>query len=198
MLATQYAIPLPADYDMTVIRRRVAERGHLLDDRPGLRLKAYLVQDTARGATRNQYAPFYLWADTGAAASFLWGGGGFAGIVRDFGRPTVTTWLGVELRRGPAHGASAAWATLDRRPLPAGEDPSAEAERLRRVLDDGAGDDGVHSIAAAIDPTRWESVIFTLRATEASVAPGGTVFEVLHLSEPQADTLGAPASSGLR
>jgi hypothetical protein len=184
MFAMQYAIPLPADYDMSVIRRRVAERGHLLDDHPGLGLKAYLVQDTSRGARQNQYAPFYLWADTGATASFLWGGGGFAGIVRDFGRPTVSTWLGVDFRRGPAYGRSAASATLERRPLAPGEDPSAEAERMRQVVDDGAECDDVHSIAAVIDPARWEAVIFTLRTADPSAPGDATVFEVLHLSEP--------------
>lgn len=186
MLATQYAIPLPADYDMTVIRRRVAERGHLLDDYPGLALKAYLVQDVALGAPQNQYAPFYLWTDTGAAASFLWGGGGFAGIVRDFGRPTVSTWLGLDFRRGRAHGEPAASATLQRRPLTPGEDPAGEAERLRRLLDDGAEGDDVLSIAAAIDPARWEAVVFTLRTADVSAPGEGTAFEVLHVSEPVA------------
>lgn len=198
MLATQYTIPLPADYDMTVIRRRVAERGHLLDDYPGLGLKAYLVRDRAGGATHNQYAPFYLWTDTGAAASFLWGGGGFAGIVRDFGRPAVSTWVGVDFRRGPAYGSAAASATLERRPLPPGEDPSVEAERLRRVLDDGAERDDVLSIAAAIDPARWEAVMFTLRAADASTPGDGTVFEVLHVSEPAALALAATACGGPR
>src|ERR1700712_1556022 len=100
MLATQYEIPLPTDYDMGIIRRRVADRGHLLDEYPGLTLKAYLVQDVGSGAQQNSYAPFYLWADTGATASFFWGGGGFSGIVRDFGRPRVSTWVGADFRHG--------------------------------------------------------------------------------------------------
>ncbi|WP_158677737.1 DUF4865 family protein, partial [Streptomyces sp. SPB074] len=35
MHAKQYEITLPADYDMAVIRRRVAVGGHVLDDRAG-------------------------------------------------------------------------------------------------------------------------------------------------------------------
>ena len=31
MYAMQYEIPLPADYDMAIIRRRVASKGHLTD-----------------------------------------------------------------------------------------------------------------------------------------------------------------------
>lgn len=45
MHAMQYEITLPADYDMDVIRHRVATRGHLLDDFPGLGIKAYLMRE---------------------------------------------------------------------------------------------------------------------------------------------------------
>jgi hypothetical protein len=184
VLATQYSIPLPADYDMGVIRRRVAERGHLLDDLPGLGLKAYLVQDRSKGGLRNAYAPFYLWTDTGAAASFLWGGGGFAGIVRDFGRPAVSTWLGVGFAAGPAALRAPVRATLRRRSLAPDEDPAAEAERLRETIDAQARHAGVHSVAAAIDPAGWDAVVFTLHAEAAHPIDGATDFEVLHLSTP--------------
>jgi hypothetical protein len=32
----QYSIPLPADYDIAIIKERVATRGHALDAYPGL------------------------------------------------------------------------------------------------------------------------------------------------------------------
>ena len=54
MIAAQYEILLPADYDMEVIRRRVRERGTALDDRAGLGLKAYLVQDIAAGGQEDK------------------------------------------------------------------------------------------------------------------------------------------------
>lgn len=70
MIAAQYEITLPTDYDMGIIRRRVAERGSALDDRAGLGLKAYLVRDVADGAPVNAYAPFYRWNDPAALAAF--------------------------------------------------------------------------------------------------------------------------------
>jgi hypothetical protein len=92
MIAMQYEITLPADYDMQIIRDRVGTTGHLLDSYPGLGVKAFLIrQRGVDGATSNQYAPFYLWADAAGAASFLWSGVGFAAILRDFGRPIVQT-----------------------------------------------------------------------------------------------------------
>ena len=45
MHAMQYEIPLPADYDMGIIRHRVATRGSALDDWAGLGVKAYLIRE---------------------------------------------------------------------------------------------------------------------------------------------------------
>src|SRR5699024_8559939 len=64
MIAMQYSIGLPADYDMAIIRRRIADKGHLMDDCPGLAFKAYLYaarDDAGLHAPDNLYAPFYLW-----------------------------------------------------------------------------------------------------------------------------------------
>ncbi|MFD4475235.1 DUF4865 family protein [Streptomyces sp. NPDC058471] len=100
MHAMQYEITLPADYDMGIIRNRVADKGHLLDKYPGLGAKAYLIRE--RGADDspvNQYAPFYLWNTPEGMNSFLWGPG-FQGIVDDFGRPEVQHWGGVAFAEG--------------------------------------------------------------------------------------------------
>jgi hypothetical protein len=102
MSALRYQITLPADYDMDIIRRRIATRGSALDAFDGLGLKAYLVRDRANGSSINQYAPFYLWADTAGMREFLWGGAGFGGIVADFGRPAVRHYTGAAFRPGRA------------------------------------------------------------------------------------------------
>jgi len=60
----------------------------------GSALKAYLIREVADGATANAYAPFYLWTDPDALGAFHWEGQGFSGIVSDFGRPPVQTWIG--------------------------------------------------------------------------------------------------------
>ena len=105
MYAMQYALTLPADYDMGIIRDRVRRNGHALDDRAGLALKAYLIrQRGVDGSQVNQYAPFYLWNSAAAMTHFLIGGGGFQNIVRDFGRPPVSQWTGIATVRGRAAG----------------------------------------------------------------------------------------------
>jgi hypothetical protein len=171
----QYEITLPADYDMGIIRTRVERNGHLLDDRKGLALKAYLVREHSDHDPVNQYAPFYLWRDTGAMAHFLVGGGGFQNIVRDFGRPPVRHWTGLATVAGGARDTTPA--TASRFTAPFTED-AADLASLR-------DNENVHTAAVAVDPATWELVRFVLWRHEPEEA--GTRYEVRHLSTPELD-----------
>lgn len=109
MHAMQYEITLPADYDMEVVRRRVASRGHALDAWEGLGLKAYLIRERGvHGSPVNQYAPFYLWNSVEGMNSFFWGGG-FQGIVDDFGRPSAHQWTGLAYEAGGGAAPPRGW-----------------------------------------------------------------------------------------
>lgn len=199
MYAKQYEITLPADYNMEIIRRRVAGSGSALDDRAGLGLKAYLIQERGvAGASVNQYAPFYLWTDIGAMGRFLVGGAGFQNIIRDFGRPAVHHWMGVAAVAGPARTATPRAASRLVAALPAnqarlthptdgGEDDdqtsrvAAEIERLTNL----ARHEDVHTAVLALDPRHWQLVRFVLWRDGASVDAEATeTYEVLHLSAP--------------
>ncbi|MGE7433514.1 MULTISPECIES: DUF4865 family protein [Kitasatospora] len=187
MYAMQYEITLPADYDMRIIRRRVATKGPLLDRLPGLGLKAYLVRERGSGASPvNQYAPFYLWRSAEAMAGFL-RGPGFAGLSADFGRPPVRHWLGTGLGFGRARDLTPRTATRRTTRLAEGVDPEeALAGELAALLDQP----GLHSVAVALDPYRWELVRFAL--WEQDTAPAdqdGTSYRVLHLSRPELEHL---------
>jgi Domain of unknown function (DUF4865) len=111
MQAMQYEITLPADYDMAIVRQRVATKGAMTDDFEGLGLKAYGIRERGvDGSPVNQYAPFYLWASVEGMNRFLWGAG-FGGLSRDFGRPIVRQWTGLAFERGPASEAAPGFAT---------------------------------------------------------------------------------------
>nr|WP_202447137.1 DUF4865 family protein [Streptomyces sp. SID5468] len=188
-----YEITLPADYDMAVIRHRVATRGAALDDFPGLAVKAYLIRERAAGSPVNQYAPFYLWRETSGMNRFLWGGGGFQGIVADFGRPAVRHWTGVGFAYGPARHGLPRTAVRSARPVPQGTDLTALAERELAALRRLSAAPGLHSAALAIDPHTWELIRFTLWEQAPADAPGedGTRYEVLRLNTPELDALPA-------
>ncbi|MEU7279884.1 DUF4865 family protein [Streptomyces sp. NPDC045431] len=184
MHAMQYEITLPADYDMDIIRRRVATKGHLLDDFPGLGLKAYLIRERADGSPVNQYAPFYLWTAPEGMNAFLWGPG-FQGIVRDFGRPRVQHWTGLSYEEGPA--ASSAPRSLTRRRVRTDERESP-ADTVARALEEHrshARTQGAVAAALAVDPHHWELLHVTFWAGDAPQPTDGDVYRVLHLSAPE-------------
>ena len=184
MYAMQYEITLPTDYDMKIIRERVAKRGHLLDTFPGLGLKAYLIRE--RGVDNspvNQYAPFYLWATIDGMTRFLWGGGGFSGIVDSFGRPIVQNWAGISCKRGSANSVLPNKATRYIETIPTDVDPAAIMDEVNERLNRRANMPGVHSTAIALDPQRWELVHFTLWK-EIDEEIQEIQYQVLHLSTP--------------
>lgn len=187
MYAMQYEITLPADYDMTIIRERVATRGHALDDRAGLGLKAYVIRERGvDGSPVNQYAPFYLWDGVGAMSEFLVGGGGFQGVVASFGRPAVHHWTGIACHAGPARTAVPRAASRRLTPMPAGADPEALVADALGELGGFARTEGVHTTALAFDPRHWQLLRFTLweHSVPADEDERAERYEVLHLSDP--------------
>ncbi|MET7688069.1 DUF4865 family protein [Streptomyces sp. NPDC005483] len=184
MHAMQYELTLPSDYDMDVVRARVARIGHLLDDWDGLGFKTYLMRERGvNGSPVNQYAPFYLWNTVAGMNTFLWGGA-FQGLSNDFGRPSVRQWTGLSYEEGGAAGSPARWAVRRRQPVAEGvelaevmADAVGETERL-------AGEDGAVCAAAAVDTAGWELVHFSLW-THGAPKADGEVFEVLHVSAPE-------------
>lgn len=162
MLAMQYDFTLPADYDMTIIRRRIADKGRLMDDFPGLAFKAYLHasrDDTVLPSRDNHYAPLYLWHDIEGMNAFL-GGPGFAGLSRDFGRPPVRTWSAWHVDAvEDLHEAVCATRDLVAMPADASMGALREAEiESARV----ARSEGALAAVSAFDPGAWTLVRFRL------------------------------------
>lgn len=192
MEAMHYAITLPADYDMAIIRARVASKGPLLDEFPGLGLKAYLIREKGvQGSAVNQYAPFYLWASPEGMGRFLWEDGGFAGLVAAFGRPSVRRWAGVSCLSGTTPLSEARFATLREQGMEAEIDPAGDIAQERKRLALEAARDGSCLSTLAVDPTDWTLVVFQLWACEPP-EEAGTVYQLLHLSRPGVDGLIAP------
>lgn len=184
MYAMQYTISLPSDYDMQIIRRRVALRGSFLDAFPGLGIKAYLMRERGVfGALVNEYAPFYLWSSPTGMSRFLWEGGGFSTLVADFGRPAVNHWTGVKFICGSAVATSPRAASISLQEIPKNVDPKEAVHRSLDLLEARASAQGVHSTALAVDPFHWQLVQFTLWENTAQ-DQSETAYEVLHLSRP--------------
>ena len=191
MMAMQYSFVLPADYDMAIIRQRIASKGHMLDDFPGLMFKAYLSADRTRGATgENLYAPFYLWREPEAMHAFI-NGPSFAGVAQAFGWPSIKTWtvwhswLAEEV-------AQARYARRLVKPIA----PYSALAALREQQQAEAGalrDSGALAVVVVFEPGSWSLVQFSLWRDEINAPPVPLEqrYEVGHLSRP---TCGAVAN----
>lgn len=189
MLAMQYRFVLPADYDMAIIRARIAGKGHLMDDFPDLAGKAYLYSSRAadEGGGDNSYAPFYLWRRPEGLNRFL-AGPGFAALSRDFGWPSVRVWS-VWRAHLPAAVRAAGQARCDILPIAPYSDLAAlreiEEARLAADIAEGRALGG----ACGFDPGGWSLVRFRLAAGLPAPAGGGQpgLYRVGHLSLPGVD-----------
>lgn len=182
MYAMQYQIALPTDYDMGIVRDRVRATGNVMDGFPGLKFKAYLIQEKAEGAPRNAYAPFYVWRDIDGMRKFCWGELGYSAIVRDFGRQPIQDWTVHQLVDGPADSADARSLTITTLPLPADAAPSRSLEAVTEEFLSSGTDDTV-ALVTAVDVTTWNVIRVGLSRQEAGQSATGAIsYEVLHVS----------------
>lgn len=183
MIAMQYSFTLPADYDMSIVDRRIREKGPMLDGFPHLRFKAYLAACRQGGdvsSAENLYAPFYLWDEPEGLNNFL-AGAGFAALARDFGWPTVQTWMVWHAEVAPDL-AEAKFASREVEAIA----PYSDLAGLRARAVSDAQDDARKSALAsvvALDPTGWTLLRFRLwREPSLAEASAGQRYGVGHVS----------------
>jgi hypothetical protein len=184
MIAMQYSLVLPADYDMDVIDRRIADRGHVTDGFPGLAFKAYLraAKQGVPSSPDNVYAPFYLWHTTEGMNQFLCGPG-FVGLTQSFGWPSVCTWSvwHAEISQNTALARYAVRET-------AAIAPHADLDALRRAESEKSRElisrHGVLASVSGFEPTTWSLVRFQLWNDMPDRAMDGKaqVYSVGHVS----------------
>lgn len=84
MIGMHYDITLPADYNMEIIRDRVANSGYKTDGYADLVFKAYLIGEVKNGQSMNCYAPLYVWKESKGMQKFIFNGP-FDNILQSFG-----------------------------------------------------------------------------------------------------------------
>jgi hypothetical protein len=183
MIAMQYSFTLPTDYDMAIVRRRIAEKGPLLDHLDGLRLKAYLHAGRGQHSAENLYAPFYVWRDGEAMQRFL-GGPGFAALTQAFGWPAIHCWQVWDAYL-PPQARQARYASREIRPIA----PYTALDALRHEEHDAMQRDlerGALAAVTAFEPTTWTRVSLRLfdETPPAAMADQRQWYEVGHVSQP--------------
>lgn len=95
MIATQYKIILPSNYDMNIIKDRVKNNGHKTDGFEDLKIKLYLITEKGENNNlQNSYCPLYIWKDSKGLNKFLFDGF-YDNIITSFGWQKVN--LGIPL-----------------------------------------------------------------------------------------------------
>jgi hypothetical protein len=185
MLAMQYSFTLPADYDMGIIRDRIATRGQSTDGFPGLVFKAYLFacrDGGTVGVRDNAYAPFYLWDGPHGMNAFL-GGPGFVAVTGSFGWPSVKTWSIWDSRLA-ADFHRATFATREIVAIPRHSNLAALRDFEAETLDVDTRAPGVLGGVVGFEPTTWTAVRLRLRSDLPAAVAGSdlSVFEIGHVS----------------
>lgn len=149
MLAMQYSVKLPTEYDLNKINERVAHRGPKFQGRSGLMHKFYLYE-----REEHLYAPLYIWENTQAAQDFLMDSL-FGDVVQDFGRPRVRSWQILEFNYGssqiePVKMTAEVDKVCSDKPLL--DIKSNEEIHHQEMLKQ----DGLFAHLVLLDPDRWE------------------------------------------
>ena len=164
MLAMQYTVRLPEDFDDKQIQEHVAARSQLFEGCPGLRHKFYLYD-----AEEHVYAPFYIWENAQFAQDFLLNNL-FNGVTETFGRPRVRSWQVIAFDYGPAKGdPKYMCSAVDKVPSgrPVGALMQAEKEHHQSLLKTP----GLFAHMVLLDPDRWEKGLYSLWQSREQAVP---------------------------
>lgn len=93
MIATQYKIILPSNYDMNIIKDRVKNNGYKTDAFEDLKFKLYLITEKGENNNlQNSYCPLYIWKDSNGLNKFLFNGF-YDNIITSFGWQQVNVGI---------------------------------------------------------------------------------------------------------
>ncbi|EMB63557.1 DUF4865 family protein [Streptococcus mutans] len=174
MQAMRYEIALPSDYDMSIIRSRVAKTGHLMDDFPDLLFKAFLISEQAQGQLTNNYCPLYIWKRSEGMTKFIFEGP-FENILKSFGWQSIQIGITSTVLLTDDFSQSC-WVTeevLDISPSASLKDTKVAAELEDKEL----------GKVVVYNPDKWKKVTYTFWK-EKPINTNLNVFEILHLSLP--------------
>ena len=183
MIAMQYNIVLPSDYDMSIIVNRIRENGNKTDGFTNLKMKAYLLAEKSKyDNCENQYAPFYLWEKVDGMNQFLLGGP-FNNIIHSFGRPVVHNW--VVLHEYVVKCASARYAAVQTVPLASLFDCETLLAYERKHFENCINNPATAAYITAYNPYCWELCRFHMASDFEALAEdmrAGLIYDVYHIS----------------
>jgi len=187
MFIVHYGHRLPANYDIGLIRKRAAERGHLFDATPELHFKGFLLRERDHyGASTSEYSSLYLWRKDEGFRNFLVDGR-YKSVTDSFGRAAIETRVALDARKGS--GRSARFAYKQEQDIPLDADlTSVFAVEIERNAA-AAQRKGTVAAAVGVDVQSWRITRVLLSEEEPDAGASGVAYQVLYLAKPLLDTL---------
>jgi hypothetical protein len=179
MIASQYKITLPADYDMDIIRKRVQDNGYKTDGFDGLKFKLYLITEKGKNnSLQSGYSPLYLWKDSEGLNKFLFEGF-YDNILRSFGWQNVN--IGVPLIDTTTQKIKEKKYLLE----VAGEiNPKESLNNFRDYINEVIPKIEDSECLVIYNPDKWKyQVFYFLDDLEKVNAEMGVVYDILHVSQ---------------
>ena len=187
MLIAHYGHRLPADYDLSIIRARAAQRGALWDAIPELYFKAFMLRERGQyGAISSEYSSLYLWQRDQSFRDALVGGR-YKVVTDSFGRAEIETRVALDARKGSGRVARSVYKQEQDIALDADLTSvfAAEIERNAAI----ARQKGAVAAAVGIDAQNWRITRILLSEEEPGEGKAGVAYQVLYLAKPLLDTL---------
>jgi hypothetical protein len=187
MFIVHYGHRLPANYDVGLIRKRAAERGHLFDAIPELHFKGFLLRERGQhGAISSEYSSLYLWRRDEGFRDFLVEGR-YKSVTDSFGRAAIETRVALDARRGDGRMARFAY----KQELDIALDADLTSVFAAEIERNGAlaRTPGTVVAAVGVDVQNWRVTRILFSEQEPGDAKAGVAYQVLYLAKPLLDTL---------
>lgn len=179
MIATQYKITLPSNYDMNIIKDRVKNNGHKTDGFEDLKIKLYLITEKGENNNlQNSYCPLYIWKDSKGLNKFLFDGF-YDNIITSFGWQKVN--VGIPLIDTTTHDFKNIKyifeVTKEIKPQESLKNLKDEIEKDMPKLYDV-------EYVVIYNPDKWKySIFYFIEDLSKVKAEKGMIYNVLHISE---------------
>jgi hypothetical protein len=179
MIATQYKIILPSDYDMNIIKDRVKNNGYKTDGFENLKFKLYLITEKGTNESlQNSYCPLYLWKDSDGLNKFLFDGF-YDNIITSFGWQKVN--VGIPLIDTTTYRIKDSKYLFE---VTREIQPQESLNNLKDKIEKDIPTVGDTEYVVIYNPDKWKyNVFFFIDALRDIKSEEGIIYDILHISQ---------------
>ena len=173
MIAMQYKIILPDDFDMNIIRERVIKNGKKTDGFKDLIFKAYIISEKDNvGKCSNEYSPLYLWKSNGGMNEFIFDGF-YDNILDSFGWQNINIGIpfACELKENFKNSKYLLEVEKEIKPM-----------LQMKKMHFSVNPDNCMGKILIYNPDKWKYVEFDLLTSAHQHFNTGKLYKILHLS----------------